>query len=190
MISAKHHRFVDAALLLFLPLVISRCSYAPDAEEYTPRSVQIPGIPGGIRQVHNFYISGQPAPEGLGALRARGVRTVINLRTPEEPSGFDEAKAVQGLGMDYVSIPVTPEALNEAVIDRFVSAVTVSKRQTLIHCSDGERASALWAAYLGVNYGLPPERALALAEESGLESEPMKAFVRDYLERRHGHSEL
>ena len=40
-----------------------------------------------VRVGDDIYISGQPTERGLRALRAQGVTTVVNLRTPEEMNG-------------------------------------------------------------------------------------------------------
>lgn len=54
----------------------------------------------------------QPAPEDLEALAARGVRTIINTRFPDEDQGAlppERARVkAQALGMRYVNVPVSP----------------------------------------------------------------------------------
>lgn len=171
-------------LSLGLTLWVASCSAVPEAEEFTPRTVEIPGLTGKIWQVHNFYLAAQPTVASLEALRGRGVRTVINLRGPDEAVDFDEPAVVQALGLGHVRIPVNPQLLDDAKIDEFIAAVKSSRRQTLIHCASAVRASALWAAYLGSNYGLSADRCIALAEQSGLKGDELKAAVRGYMERR------
>ena len=54
----------------------------------------------------------QPEPADLKSLAARGVKTIINTRFPEEDQGAlppARAKAeAEALGMRYVNIPVSP----------------------------------------------------------------------------------
>src|SRR6266550_44758 len=62
----------------------------------------------------DVFISGQPTEQALRDLRAQGVTTVVNLRTPPEMKTrvpFDEAALVKELGMRYVYLPMrgTPE---------------------------------------------------------------------------------
>src|SRR5438552_4128035 len=57
----------------------------------------------------DVFIGGQPTERALRDLRAQGVTTVVNLRTPEEMSRqvpFDEAALVKDLGMRYVYLPM------------------------------------------------------------------------------------
>src|SRR5687767_9544202 len=56
----------------------------------------------------DMYIGGQPTEKALRELKAQGVTTVINLRMPQEMEriGFDEAKALEQLGIKYVHIPM------------------------------------------------------------------------------------
>ncbi len=162
------------------------CAAPPEAAEITPVHVDWPGSGPDVYQIVNFYVAGQPSEKGLVEARARGVRTVVNLRAPDEKIDFDEKKAVETLGLAYVSIPVTPQTLSDAQLEEFVTTLKAARKQVLIHCASGNRASALWAAYLGVNYGLEADRAIRLAESSGLKSGDLKAFVKDYLGRRKG----
>ena len=54
----------------------------------------------------------QPEPADLESLAAKGVKTIINTRFPEEDQGDlppERAKAeAEALGMRYVNIPVSP----------------------------------------------------------------------------------
>src|SRR5207247_7849238 len=57
----------------------------------------------------DMFVTGQPTERALRALKAQGVTTVVNLRTPEEMTRnvpFDEAALVASLGMQYVYLPV------------------------------------------------------------------------------------
>src|SRR5438128_2016147 len=57
----------------------------------------------------DVFIGGQPTEKALRDLKAQGVTTVVNLRSPEEMKSavkFDEAALVKQLGMRYVYIPM------------------------------------------------------------------------------------
>src|SRR3954471_1100902 len=57
----------------------------------------------------DVFIGGQPTERALRELRAQGVTTVVNLRTPEEMKRdvkFDEPALIAQLGMKYVYLPV------------------------------------------------------------------------------------
>ncbi len=72
----------------------------------------------------NIFFGGQPTPEDLKGMAERGVKTVINLRTPDEDQPelpLDRAAAeAEALGMKYVHIPV---ALND-FSDNFLANVS------------------------------------------------------------------
>lgn len=114
----------------------------------------------------DMFISGQPTEQGLRELRARGVTTVVNLRTPEEMSKrvpFDEAAVVKKLGMEYIYIPMRGNAefpYSPAAVDKFAAAMASSRGKVLLHCTIAWRASHLWAAYLIHDRGVPVATAL------------------------------
>ena len=117
----------------------------------------------------DFFIGGQPTEKALREMKARGVTTVVNLRTPREMTSqvkFDEAALVQELGMKYVYLPVrgdstypyAPKTLTE-----FAKAVKESDGKVLLHCTIAWRASHLWGAYLIQERGVDVETALSNA---------------------------
>src|SRR5689334_20341445 len=65
----------------------------------------VPGIPRFQQINENVFRGGQPSPEACAGLAKLGVKTVIDLRRPDEQSTADEAKAVEAAGMKYVNIP-------------------------------------------------------------------------------------
>lgn len=118
-----------------------------------------------------LYASGQPSPEDLAGLEARGVRTVINLRAPGEPVGYDEAREAERLGLRYVSIPVAgPGDLTPETTTRFSEVLEEAGRHgaVLVHCASANRVGALIALEQGLNRGSPREDALSLGRAAGL----------------------
>ena len=113
---------------------------------------------------------GQPSRNDLSDLKAKGVTTVISLRTAEETVGYDEAAAAADLDMAYVSIPMwTPEELTlEAALklDEIVGAVD---GDILLHCAAGNRAGALLALRAYHTGGASPDEALKLGRAAGLD---------------------
>jgi uncharacterized protein (TIGR01244 family) len=121
----------------------------------------------------DVFVSGQPTERGLRELKAQGVTTVVNLRTPEEMTRnvpFDEPALVKELGMRYVYLPVrgTPEyPYSPATLTAFAEAVNSAEGKVLLHCTIAWRASHLWAAYL-ISRGIPVDSALANARAINL----------------------
>ncbi|MGH7653921.1 MAG: beta-lactamase hydrolase domain-containing protein [Gemmatimonadaceae bacterium] len=121
----------------------------------------------------DLFIAGQPTERGLRELKARGVTTVVNLRTAPEMArvGFDEAKLAAELGMTYVYLPVRGDSAtpySPATVDAFAAAMTSAKGKVLLHCTIAWRASHLWAAYLIKDRGVDVPAALANARAINL----------------------
>ena len=138
----------------------------------------------------DVFISGQPTEQGLRELRAQGVTTVVNLRSPPEMNRvpFDEAALVKQLGMEYVYLPMrgTPELpYSPAAVKSFAAAMSSAKGKVLLHCTIAWRASHLWAAYLIQNRDVPVATALEQARMINLmddmrmdgDRQPVEAFL-------------
>lgn len=139
----------------------------------------------------DMFISGQPTERGLRDLRAQGVTTVVNLRSPEEMSKrvpFDEAALVKELGMEYVYVPVRGNAefpYSPAAVKSFAGAMSSAKGKVLLHCTVAWRASHLWAAYLIQDRDVPVATALQQARMINLmddmrmdgDQQPVEAFL-------------
>jgi len=114
----------------------------------------------------DVFISGQPTERALRDLRAQGVTTVVNLRTPEEMSSrvpFDEAALVKELGMEYVYLPMRGTSefpYSPDAVKSFAGAMSSAKGNVLLHCTIAWRASHLWAAYLIQYRGVPVATSL------------------------------
>src|SRR3954447_24463496 len=82
------------------------------------------GIPGAAFPLPGMMIAGQPSGEQIQLLAEEGnYHTVIDLREPGEPRGFDEPEAVREGGMVYLNVPDAPAGLDQAAIDRFLHAM-------------------------------------------------------------------
>jgi len=138
----------------------------------------------------DLFIAGQPTEKGLRELQAKGVRTVVNLRMPEEMArvGFDEAALAKELGMTYVHIPMRGTAANPygpKQLDAFAAALDAADRKVLLHCTVAWRASHLWAAYLIRERHVPVEAALAQTRHINLmddhrmggDQQPLEGFL-------------
>ncbi|WP_299322681.1 protein tyrosine phosphatase family protein [Parasphingopyxis sp.] len=145
------------------------------AESVAPLSAEMidnSGFSGTLGRYGDLYIASQPDEAGLARMAAAGVTTVINLRTPGEMErlSFDQAAAVERLGMRYVHVPqggsdypATPEALAEvaAAIDEADGA------PVLLHCASSGRASHMFAAWLYRDGGVSLNEAIYEAREIG-----------------------
>ena len=138
----------------------------------------------------DVFIAGQPTEKGLRDLRARGVTTVVNLRTPPEMAKvpFDEPALAKELGMDYVSIPMrgTKEMpYSPTALKQFADVMANAKGKVLLHCTVAWRASHLWAAYMIQYRNVPVATALTDARmvnlmddmRMGESEQPVESFL-------------
>ena len=138
----------------------------------------------------DVFISGQPTEQALRDLHARGVTTVVNLRSPPEMARvpFDEAKLVKELGMQYVYLPMRGTAelpYSPAAVKSLAEAMSNAKGKVLLHCTIAWRASHLWAAYLiqyrsvRVATALQQARMINLMDDMRMDGDrqPVESFV-------------
>jgi len=139
----------------------------------------------------DLFIGGQPTEKALRELRAQGVTTVVNLRTPAEMTRdvpFNEAELAKSLGMTYVYIPMRGNAeypYSPAALDQFAQAMASAQGKVLLHCTVAWRASHLWAAYLIGKRNVPDSIALVQTRQINLmddhrmdgERQPLEQFL-------------
>jgi uncharacterized protein (TIGR01244 family) len=122
----------------------------------------------------DIFIGGQPTEKALREMKAQGVTTVVNLRSPEEMKTavkFDEPALIQQLGMRYVYLPMrgtTELPYSPDAVAKFADAVRSANGKVLLHCTIAWRASHLWAAYLIKERSVPIDTALANARAINL----------------------
>lgn len=185
-----------AAALLSAVFVISGSvsGQAPTGDASVDLGIEGDGLP---REIKNFdgeirglwrdgriLIGGQPDQAALGRFREMGVTVVINLRSKAEMDDrervpFNEAAVVDGLGMEYVHIPLggddhpyTPEA-----VDRFADVIGRHDGPVLLHCTVAWRASYMWAAYLVRDHGVSLDEAMARAEAMAINDLPIEGLL-------------
>jgi len=137
-------------------------------------STDIWGFQNGLHRDGLFWFAGQPDLVGLREARDRGVRTVINLRPHEhveEHVHYDEPQIAFELGMEYFSIPVTPELITPEAVDALAQALEGTRRPVLIHGATMDEVGGIWAAYLVRYREMPLEEAMSRAEAAGLTNE-------------------
>ena len=112
----------------------------------------------------DLFIGGQPTQKALREMKALGVTTIVNLRSPSEMQriGFDEEKLIGELGIKYVYLPVRGDAqfpYTPETLAKFSEALKTAEGKVLLHCTIAWRASHLCGAYL-IQAGVPAADAL------------------------------
>lgn len=155
------------------------------SKQYTPTLCTIPIAYLGGFKIGDCYVTGQPAdPQGLQAVAAAGVKAVMCLRDPTEPGfDFNESAALLALHVSYANIPF-PHGISQSEFDDRASLVrawlAAAPHPFLMHCSSGDRASALWAVHLHADLGIAIDQAINDAHESGLANPAFVTLVRGY----------
>lgn len=144
-----------------------------------------PGMANAGQPLEGVATAGQPEQGHLERLAAAGYRTVIDLRTSEEPRGFDEPEIVGRAGMEYANIPVGHEVVDAETFDRFRQILTdAERRPALVHCSSANRVGALLIPYLILDEGKSPEDARDIAARVGLRSDELERVAFRYVEHK------
>lgn len=136
--------------------------------------------------------SSQPDAEDLVAWhRQYGVRTVVNLRGPNEKKDWfaEEREGVRSIGARWIQLRVSgSKAPGPEVIEAFFEIVEdPANWPVLIHCHGGIHRTGLMAALYRIQYmGWDAERAVAELESYGFDwttrdRSALKRFLRSYV---------
>jgi len=146
----------------------------------------------GINSMPNFKVlsgvkqivgGGPPSKENIKAAGELGIRSVVDLRTSQEGI-TEERDLVRRAGMKYFNIPVTIENLSHNTAQRLSRIIqNSSNRPMIIHCSNGNRAAALYALYMRRYQNVDPDLALQLGNQKGLRNGPYKDKVIELLNK-------
>lgn len=126
-------------------------------------------IPNAMSPFENLLCGGQLTHRDLEDAKAKGYRTIINLRPASEQGAFDEAAAAKELGLDYLNIPVAGEAdLTMQTVQALHDALERHPMPAIVHCASGNRVGALFAMRAAWIEGKSVEEAIRIGRQSGL----------------------
>jgi uncharacterized protein (TIGR01244 family) len=129
-----------------------------------------------LSQDGDIYFAGWPSEAGLRALAARGVRTVIALKSLDEirdARGYDARAMAESLGINLVVLPVRADSFGIADVRAFSAAFEAANGPVLIHCGSSNTVGGVWAAYLASSRGMSTDKALEFGRAAGLREGPM-----------------
>ena len=105
----------------------------------------------------DVYRSEQPTREGFKEIRAKGIKSVINLRFE-----FSDAALVEGLDLVLIEVRMTAWDFSEDDVVRALKAIESAPKPVLIHCQYGsDRTGLIVAMYRIVYLNWPKDGALA-----------------------------
>ena len=164
-----------AEMLIALPLLILLSLQAPAQEP--------PPIRNFLQVTPDFCTGAQPSVDHYQLLKARGVKTVLNLRTPGEHRAEEEQKLVEESGMKYINIPVVYRDPKFEQVDEFLKITDdPANRPMFIHCTLAIRAGAFWMIRRIVRDGMTWDAALEEAKKVGFVNAPhLEEFVKAYI---------
>ena len=137
-------------------------------------------------------VAGQPSAADIEKYREQGIRTIVNLRTTEEvQNASDDVRAeetlVEGAGMNYSWVPVSPQTLDDIAVQRFAQALaSIDSQPAVVHCQGGGRAGIMTLLHLALDHGWSVQQALDEGHKLGIApaaDSPYRAFFEDYLKR-------
>jgi uncharacterized protein (TIGR01244 family) len=120
----------------------------------------------------------------LNGLKADGFKTIINLRTAGEQGAnlAENAAKAKELGLNYVSIPFSPQKPDPAAVDAFLGEIAKKNNQPVfVHCGSASRVGAFWLVKRVLQDGWTVEKATEEAKLIGLRGEPLEKFALDYI---------
>ena len=126
--------------------------HKPETRPFTPLVAIQNFLPMGER----IGSAGQPTAEQFMLVAAEGYKAVINLALETSPGALpDERALVEGLGLEYVHIPVAFDAPRDEDLRDFFDALDQLRGTVFVHCSANKRVSAFLFLYRVLKLGHP-----------------------------------
>lgn len=172
---------VRLLILATVVLLTGACSQDPSTREEPVQQSLASLVPNGAEPWPGIVTAGQPSKQEFEALRDRGLRTVINMRSPGERGTRDEPEWMEELGLTYVSIPVEGAAgLTPEVARELDQALEGAERPVLVHCGSSNRVGAVFALRAYHLEGRSADEALEVGRSAGVTK--LEDRVRELLE--------
>jgi protein tyrosine phosphatase (PTP) superfamily phosphohydrolase (DUF442 family) len=122
----------------------------------------------GLESILNFVqidellgTAGQPTGEQFELVQRAGYQAVINLALSDSTNALpDERRVIEGLGMQYVHIPVSWTAPQPQDFDRFCAEMKrLEGNKLFVHCAMNMRVTAFTYLYRVLKLGVSPAEA-------------------------------
>ncbi len=109
----------------------------------------------------NLLTGGMPTAEQLADAAGAGVQVVINLAMPDSERALkDESSVVEGLGMQYIGIPVAWDHPRRQDLDDFMAAMDAHQgNRVFVHCQANFRVTGFVALHRVLRLGWQPDEA-------------------------------
>lgn len=120
-------------------------------------------------------------------LAKRGFKSIVNLRlASERDANVDDAKAAAAAaGIRYIHIPFDVANPDDAIVDRFIAAVSDSANQPVfVHCGSANRAAGLLMIKRVTVDGWDTAKAESEARAIGLSNPTLRDWVLAQIAKR------
>ena len=143
------------------------------------------GVPNFQKVNDSVYRGAQPTSEGFKNLAERGVKTVIDLRLPDEHSQAEEKRWVESSGMRYISVPLHGmSAPSESDVVKILAIMNdPAAGPVFVHCRRGaDRTGTIIACYRVSHDRWKNDKALSEARGYGMSmwERSMMHYVKHY----------
>ncbi|MHB9024662.1 MAG: protein tyrosine phosphatase family protein [Armatimonadota bacterium] len=177
--SISFHRLFLACLLL------TACVLAPFSLPAFAAAVP-KGIPNFQTVSDGIYRGAAPTYAGLQALRAMGIRTIIDLRISPKLVKV-EKKNVSELGMTWINLPMGKEAPTKQQVETLLDTLAKApERPVFVHCQHGaDRTGCMIGIYRVQVQGWSFAQAWAEMRKYGYKPHlsEMKEAVRSWVQK-------
>jgi protein tyrosine phosphatase (PTP) superfamily phosphohydrolase (DUF442 family) len=145
-----------------------------------------------VAEIYNFVevsqslsTSGVIPAERFQSLADEHFEVVINLLPDEsEHAVSGEAEIIEGIGLEYVHIPVDFAAPRPEEFARFASSMEAARdRRVWVHCAANYRVSAFVSIYGQLYLGWSAEKAQALIDRLWQPNDVWREFIQKELGR-------
>lgn len=128
-------------------------------------------------------IGGQPSSSAYAKAAANGFRSVLTLRSPGDGVDLNRERfMVERTQLRYFNIAVAKNLPQRNQVDEFLRLVRDSSNHPmLINCAFAQRVAPLMMIFRIVEQGWTEKRAIEEASQSGIRSDSLKNFAREYL---------
>lgn len=157
---------------LILALVLGTACASEDKGELegvTSLKVDLDAVvaSGTVAPVDGVSTAGQPDAAGFEVFANEGYVAVIDLRTDGEDRGLDAPATVEGLGMEYISMPIGRDDITFDKAAELFDLLDEFEEPVLVYCGSANRVGALFALNEFAETG-DAELALEVGREAGL----------------------
>jgi protein tyrosine phosphatase (PTP) superfamily phosphohydrolase (DUF442 family) len=148
----------------------------PDPKPTPAAADRAVGVDELVRVKEGVFAGRRPTLEGLDSLKAKGYKTVIHIRRPQDNDDTDR-RQVEKRDLKFIRLTVSPELLTRPWIDQFNEIVgDTATRPVFVYAQDPPTAGVVWYLHLRTAEFLTHDEARVRARPLGLADETSALF--------------